>query len=412
VTGLAGAETARVPPARTTVPPGLGRLLVTTGIYPPDVGGPATYVERLARTLVGLGHPLTVVATSAAPSSVEPLADGSRLWRFTRAQPLAARMAATARRVRREAARASVVYANGCWVESLAGAWGRAPVVVKAVGDQAWELAWTQGRTREDLRSWQHAAQRGARVRGLWLQERVCTRFATAVVVASAFMAAIVEGWGVRRERIVVLPNAVELPAAGDGPRPRRTGRGMRALSGGRLLGWKRFDHLLRVVAAVPDLELTLVGDGPDAPRLRALAETLGVGRRVRFVPSVHPRRMQALYRAHDLFLLASTSETFSYMTIEALAAGLPAVVADAGALPETVGHGAWGTVCPAADVEAWAAAVDGLARSAAHREELSRRGREAVRDRYDWQVVLPPTLELLAGVARRWHGVVGHGPR
>ncbi len=381
------------------VPHGVGRLLVTTGIYPPDVGGPATYVERLARTLVEAGHPVTVVTTSEAPSGCERLGDGSVLWRMTRRQPLAARMLATARRIRREAAHARVVYANGCYLESLIGAWGRAPVVVKTVGDQAWELAAAQGRTGTDIRAFQRAPKRGARVRALWLQERFCTRRADVVVVASAFMASIAEGWGVDRDRIVVLPNSVELPPDGAGPR-RAPAAGVRALSGGRLLGLKRFDHLLRVVAAVPDLRLTLVGAGPDAPRLRRLADDLGVAPRVRFVAPVHPRRMVELHRAHDVFLLASSSETFSYMTIEAMAAGTPVVVADAGALPETVGYGAWGRVCAADDVAAWAEAIDELRRPGRWLE-LSQRGRDAVRARYDWRVVLPPTLDLLAAAGR-----------
>jgi 1,2-diacylglycerol 3-alpha-glucosyltransferase len=98
-----------------------------------------------------------------------------------------------------------------------------------------------------------------------------------------------------------------------------------------RLAREKQIDFLLRVarelVPKIPDLLLVVTGEGPDAPRLKSLAQQLGLGPNVMFLGNLD--RSSALldcYRAADVFVFASPTETQGLVLIEAMALGVPIV--------------------------------------------------------------------------------------
>jgi glycosyltransferase involved in cell wall biosynthesis len=137
-------------------------------------------------------------------------------------------------------------------------------------------------------------------------------------------------------------------------PRPR-------LLFASRLARDKEIDVLIRamaVICAEREAHLLLVGRGDDRPRLEALAASLGLTRWVHFLGFVPEEDMPAIYRAADLFAIASTCEVLSIPTLQALATGLPVVAVDALALPELVYDGVNGFLVPPGNPEALAQAV------------------------------------------------------
>jgi glycosyltransferase involved in cell wall biosynthesis len=128
-----------------------------------------------------------------------------------------------------------------------------------------------------------------------------------------------------------------------------------------RLAKDKEIDVLIeampRICAARP-ANLLLVGKGDERPRLEQRARELEVDRHVHFLGFVPEEDMPALYRACDVFAIASVYEVQSLPTLQALATGLPVVAADAVALPELVRDGVTGFLVPPADPEAMGDAV------------------------------------------------------
>lgn len=96
----------------------------------------------------------------------------------------------------------------------------------------------------------------------------------------------------------------------------------------GRLAEEKNIDRLLRYVAGVEDenIRLLLVGDGPHRAALEAQVRELGLSDRVRFAGMVPREQVPDYYRAGDLFVSASSSETQGLTYLEALSCGLPAL--------------------------------------------------------------------------------------
>ncbi len=119
----------------------------------------------------------------------------------------------------------------------------------------------------------------------------------------------------------------------------------------GRLAPEKNLDLLLRAFARVAestsDTYLLLAGSGKSRAPLEARARTLGVHRRTRFAGFLPRTKLDPLYQAADVFLFPSKTETQGLAVGEALAAGLPCVVVNAGGAPESVRNGVDGFLVP-----------------------------------------------------------------
>lgn len=196
--------------------------------------------------------------------------------------------------------------------------------------------------------------------------------------------------------------------AGGDGARFRaRHGIGDRPtlVTVSRLAVEKNIAFLLRMakrlVADFPDLLLLIAGEGPDAPRLQALAVELGLQDNVRFFGNLD-RRTELLdcYRAGDVFVFASPTETQGLVLIEAMALGVP-IVSTAVMGTAAVLRDASSAVVSAEDVDAFAAHVAELLRSPQRRSELSAAGPH---DAQAWSAesLMQPVIELYARLAAR----------
>lgn len=113
------------------------------------------------------------------------------------------------------------------------------------------------------------------------------------------------------------------------------TGRTL--LSVGHLIERKGHDLVIRALAELPGYQLLIAGDGPERERLHALAEAVGVARRVRFLGAVRPENMNQLYNAGDGLILASSREGWANVLLEAMACGTPVVASNVWGTPEVV---------------------------------------------------------------------------
>lgn len=127
-----------------------------------------------------------------------------------------------------------------------------------------------------------------------------------------------------------------------------------------------------------PSVHLVVVGEGPLASDLRALASRLGVGHRVHF--EGFQTDIPAYMRAFDVFALSSIYEGFGLVLLEAMAAARPIVATRVSAIPEVVADGETGLLVPPNDVAAFASA---LSRVLACPDALGVRGRERLTSRY-----------------------------
>ncbi|HSJ95111.1 MAG TPA: glycosyltransferase family 4 protein [Gaiellaceae bacterium] len=354
------------------------RVLVVSGIWPPDVGGPASHAPELATFLRARGHGLEAVITADAPPAPEayPVA-----W-VDRAAPRGLRHARCVFLVRRRAREAEVVYATSMLGRaSLASALARRPLVVKLVADEAYERSRRLGLFDGDLDAFQRFGG-GVRVKALRAARNVALRRVERLVCPSSYLAALAVSWGVPESRVDVLPNPA--PALPDLP-DREAARAHLGVDGptlafaGRITRQKALEVALEALARVEGVDLLVAGDGPDLEATKAAARRLELGARVRFLGPLDRKGVLTLFRAADASLLSSSWENFPHTVVESLAVGTPVVSSAVGGVAEVVEDGVNGLLVPAGDAPALAEAIRRFVAEPGLRDRLAARAAPSV---------------------------------
>ena len=344
------------------------RVVLVSGIWPPDPGGPASHAPALAAFLADRGHEVEVVTTAAS----QPGACGYPVHWVDRRSPV--RHLRVALLVRECARRSDVLYATSMVRRATIGATlARRPLVVKLVSDEVFERATRSGRFHGTLDDFQ--AERGVRLALLRKTRNASLRRAHRVLCPSAYLRDVALGWGLESDRVAVLPNPApdvpELPS-------RAELRGELGLEGhmfafaGRLGPQKALGLALEAIARVPDVTLVVAGDGPERAALELRARALRIDGRVHFLGSVSREAVLRLFRAADASVLSSAWENFPHTVVEALAVGCPVVATRVGGVPEVVRDGENGLLVPPGDVDALAAAMGRVAADGELRSRLA----------------------------------------
>lgn len=200
---------------------------------------------------------------------------------------------------------------------------------------------------------------------------------------------------------------AVDTEAFAPPERPERDGP-LRVLTVSRLVPGKG-NLLLVEAAARAGAELTIVGDGPDRPRLEARARELGVP--LRLTGSVSQDEIRDHYAAADAFCLPSFAEGVPVVLMEAMAMGLPVVATRIAGIPELVEDGRSGLLVTPGRVDELARALEWLAADPQPRFELGQAGREAVVRHYDLERNARELLAAFEGRSARSGSATGGTP-
>ena len=191
---------------------------------------------------------------------------------------------------------------------------------------------------------------------------------------------------GLPFRRALIVPNGVEDEEAGLAGEPEPAEETGLLLYIGRINWKKGLDRLISALALVPDCRLLIVGNDEEQfqPSLEALAERHGVRDRVSFAGPIYGVEKTRLMSRAAALVLASYSENFGNVVLEAMAAGCPVIVTpEVGAADLVLASGA-GLVAEGAP-EKLAAAIGQVLGDRALRDEMRYKGRRAVASRYTW---------------------------
>jgi len=343
------------------------RVLMTSHGYPPTVSGVTLVVQKIARGLVARGHQVMVVTATNRDEPYRTTDDGVQLIRVG-------------------------AYANPYWPD------GPVPhlthnEMMALLGEFSPDVLHVHDAALLGLRTVSTAKRSGLPILATcYYVPEFVTNYLSGGVADDMIESL---GWaysvwlfnrcthvvfGTQAHRRLFLEQGLEAPSSIitngiDTARYHRSGQrdpeverryqlpeGPRLLFVGRLARDKRIDILLETMVQVrahrPDAHLVLVGKGPDRERLEKLVVELGLQQTVHFLGFVPDEDLPAIYRAANVFVIASTCEVQSLPTLEALATGLPVVAANAVALPEIVIDGVDGYLVPPLDPRAMAQAV------------------------------------------------------
>ncbi|MBX4190285.1 glycosyltransferase family 4 protein [Candidatus Parcubacteria bacterium] len=319
-------------------------ILIATGIFPPDIGGPASYAHTLATRLSD--QPISVVTYSSILKSESPI----RVIRIWNKLPKGLKHLVYFFNVFKEASNCRTILALNAVTAGVPAALvaqlRKKRFFVKIVGDYAWEIATHKGKTSLLINDFQKSPRSG--MVGLLHRLQVwTTKKADGVIVPSEYLSSVVQGWGVPASKVHVIYNGAKFNPVEMSKEEARKQLGISGnviLTVGRLVPWKGFRMLIKLMPKLSEVNqffrLVIVGEGPDRRTLELMIKHMGLDRKVVLAGQKTQTELAVYCAAADMFILNSGYEGFSHQILEAMIAGVPVIASAIGGNKEVIHQG------------------------------------------------------------------------
>ncbi|MDP3710310.1 MAG: glycosyltransferase family 4 protein [bacterium] len=308
-------------------------LVIATGLFPPDIGGPATYSKTLSEELPKRGFDVKVVS-----------------FGLVRHLPKFIRHLAYFLKICRAAWKSDIIFAQDPvsvgLPAMLAAKILRKKFILKIVGDYAWEQHQTTNTKVMSLEEFQEKKLDFITELRRWI-EFLVARQAKIIITPSNYLKKIVSGWGIKENIIKVIYNSFDIPQVVESreeARKKLNLSGFVIISAGRLVPWKGFETVMDVIPEVlreiPQLKLIIVGSGPDEKKLEERIKELKLEKIITMVGRISHDQLLTYLRGGDVFLLNTAYEGFSHTILEAMAVEIPVITTRVGGNPEVITDG------------------------------------------------------------------------
>lgn len=335
------------------------KILIATGIYPPDIGGPATYSKILNDSLSEYGYSSVVVSFGAVRRLPKILRHSVYFFKLLKASR-----------------GAEIIFAQDPVSVGLPALFvskiTRKPLLLKIVGDYAWEQGMIRFGVKDRLDEF--SLQRkgyGLAVSILKRVEKVVARGAIKIIVPSEYLKKIVSNWGISPQKIAVVYNAFGAGFSFTKEDKNETKKelgllGRRVIvSAGRLVPWKGFLELLEIMPEIflkyPDAVLLIAGEGPLRAKIEKRTKELGLGENIRLLGKLPKENLFRYLSVAEVFVLNTSYEGFSHQLLEVMSSGVPIVTTAVGGNPEIVKDGENGFLVKYGDGRKLSQAIQGI---------------------------------------------------
>ena len=292
------------------------KILITVGIYPPDIGGPASFVPRIAKLLEENDCEVTVICLS----NEKILDDESyKIIRILRNQNLIIRWIKTVFNMIAYGRNTELIFVNGLPMEAyIANLFLRKKVIRKVVGDWAWERGRNKGITNDSFDEFQKNKH------NLHLEIAKFSRGWTAtkadlVITPSMHLKEVVKNWGVLENNLKVIYNGTKIQPIID----KKENEVLHFVTVGRLAPWKNIDKIIQAMALFNEKEFNfifnIVGSGPIDEKLKKLVTDLKLENKIFFLGQKNADELNKIYLNSDIYIQASGYEGLPHVILEAI---------------------------------------------------------------------------------------------
>lgn len=349
------------------------KILIATGLYPPDIGGPATYTVFLEKCLPRFGISYEVLP-----------------YRTVRRYPKIIRHLVYFLTLVRRARGVDVLYALDTVSVGLpvllASVVTRTPYLLRVPGDYAWEQGSQRYGITETLDEYLVHNSRAFQVRVLaWIQASVA-RHAYHIIVPSDYMKGVVSQWGISTQKITRVYTELKEISIDDSKEVLRDVfeyKGFVILTAGRLVPWKGIDGVIRVTHALRNKELPvsleIIGDGILRNSLETLVDSLDARAYIHFLGAISHHEVGRRVKSADVFVLNTSYEGLSHHLIEAMSLETPIVTTPVGGNRELIDDMETGIFVPYRDEGALTQAIQHLINDKTLGQTLSRNAKKKV---------------------------------
>ena len=292
------------------------KILITVGIFPPDIGGPASFVPKIAKLLQENGFEVTIICLSN-----EKIVDNEsyKIIRILRNQNLMIRWIKTIFKMISNGRNADTIFVNGLPMEAyIANLFLRKKLIRKVVGDWAWERGRNKGIIDDSFDEFQKNKH------NLHLEIAKFSRGWTAtkadlVITPSVHLKNVVKNWGVSENNLKVIYNGTNIQSK----ITKKENEVLHFITVGRLAPWKNIDKIIQAMAILNEkgfnFIFNIVGSGPLNEELKILVKELKLENKIFFLGQKNTEELNKIYLDSDIYIQASGYEGLPHVILEAI---------------------------------------------------------------------------------------------
>ena len=292
------------------------KILITVGIFPPDIGGPASFVPKIAKHLQENGFEVTIICLSN-----EKIVDDEsyKIIRILRNQNLMIRWVKTIFKMISNGRNADTIFVNGLPMEAyIANLFLRKKLIRKIVGDWAWERGRNKGIINDSFDEFQKNKH------NLHLEIAKFSRGWTAtkadlVITPSVHLKNVVKNWGVSENNLKVIYNGTNIQSK----ITKKENEVLHFITVGRLAPWKNIDKIIQAMAILNEkgfnFIFNIVGSGPLNEKLKILVKELKLENKIFFLGQKNTEELNKIYLDSDIYIQASGYEGLPHVILEAI---------------------------------------------------------------------------------------------
>lgn len=292
------------------------KILITVGIFPPDIGGPAIFVPKIAKLLQENGFKVTIICLSN-----EKIVDNEsyKIIRILRNQNLIIRWIKTILKMISNGRNADTIFVNGLPMEAyIANLFLRKKLIRKIVGDWAWERGRNKGIINDSFDEFQKNKH------NLHLEIAKFSRGWTAtkadlVITPSVHLKNVVKNWGVSENNLKVIYNGTNIQSK----ITKKENEVLHFITVGRLAPWKNIDKIIQAMAILNEkgfnFIFNIVGSGPLNEKLKILVKELELENKIFFLGQKNTEELNKIYLDSDIYIQASGYEGLPHVILEAI---------------------------------------------------------------------------------------------
>ncbi len=376
------------------------KILIATGIYPPDIGGPATILKDLSDSLSELDFEIQIItyADRTEPGKVYRIAkEKNKIFRylnyFFRLLILS---------LKADILYVTEIYSVGYFAYLIKKITGK-KYIVRFAGDSAWEYAVSSGATSDYIVDFQEKKY-NSKIEKLKSRRRKIMKNADCVIVVSDFMSGIAKAIGVKNENIRIIYNSINVSSGNEdevktGEIKKQYADCKIIMTACRLTPWKGVDGIIKILPEIKKkfggIKFLVLGEGDELPKLKLLAEKLSVASDVEFLGKIEHGGIINYYKAANLFILNTNYEGLSHTLLEVMKAEVPIITTDAGGNPEVIESGKEGILVKYNDLNGLGAAVFKILSDKNFAEKIVNNAKEKLLN-FRWKKTVEQTAEVI----------------
>ncbi|MDA9275362.1 glycosyltransferase family 4 protein [Acidimicrobiia bacterium] len=316
-------------------------ILITVGIFPPDIGGPASFVPKISDFLIKSGHNVQIICLSEEKNIY--VEDKLNVIRINRSNKLPIRWLKTTYQIIKNGRKSDLIFINGLAVEaSIANLLLKKPIVRKIVGDPVWERAYNRKKITESFDKFQNN-KHSLMIEIQKLIRNWSINSAKIIITPSDHLKGFVSELGFKKE-ILKINNGVEITEI-----QRRTldKPEINLIIVSRLVIQKNIDLVINALKILNNvnLKLNIIGEGNEISKLEKVINDFNLHKQVKLLGKIDNNEISKFLTNSDIFIQASDYEGLPHSVLEAINYEVPILSTEAGGCKDLLNDGERGFI-------------------------------------------------------------------